>query len=207
MRKRLFRRPSASMIAAMLALFIAVGGTATAASLINGASLKNHSVAAKKLKNKTITGAQVKNDSLTGKQIKESSLGKVPSAAVADNANALGGKSPASFEAANSSALIQGTATGANLLTQSGGFGSVTRTTTGIYVIDTGASAVRKPLTATISLTNNPGFVAAAPCGGSANNPGGVNCPVFNDNNHVVVRTLNTAGAPADLTFYLVIGG
>jgi hypothetical protein len=207
MRIRLFRRPSASMIIAMLALFIAVGGSAAAASLINGANLKNHSVAAKKLKNATITGTQVKKDSLTGKQIKESSLGTVPSAAVANNANALGGKSAGSFQPADRWALIQGTATGGNVLAQSGGFGAVTRTTTGIYVIDTGASAVGKPLSATISLTGIGGFVAAAPCGGSANNPGGVNCPAFNDNNHVVVRTLNTAGAAADLTYYLVIGG
>ena len=43
-------------IIAILALFVAVGGTATAASgLINGAKLKNNSVAGKKLKNKTVT--------------------------------------------------------------------------------------------------------------------------------------------------------
>ncbi len=47
-------RPAA--IIAMLALFVAVGGTATAASgLINGAKIKNNTVAGKKLKNKTIT--------------------------------------------------------------------------------------------------------------------------------------------------------
>jgi hypothetical protein len=47
-------RPTA--VIAMLALFIAIGGTATAASgLINGSKIKNNSVAGKKLKNKTIT--------------------------------------------------------------------------------------------------------------------------------------------------------
>jgi hypothetical protein len=41
---------------AMLALFVAIGGTATAASgLINGKKLVNNSVAGKKLKNKTVT--------------------------------------------------------------------------------------------------------------------------------------------------------
>jgi hypothetical protein len=41
---------------ALLALFVAVGGTATAASgLINGKKLKNNTVTGKKLKNKTIT--------------------------------------------------------------------------------------------------------------------------------------------------------
>jgi hypothetical protein len=47
-------RPTA--VVAMLALFIAIGGTATAASgLINGSKLKNNTVAGKKLKNKTVT--------------------------------------------------------------------------------------------------------------------------------------------------------
>jgi hypothetical protein len=47
-------RPTA--VIAMLALFIAIGGTATAASgLINGSKLKNNTVSGKKLKNKTIT--------------------------------------------------------------------------------------------------------------------------------------------------------
>jgi hypothetical protein len=208
MRTRLFKCPSASMIVSMLALFIAIGGTAAAAGgLINGAKLVNHSVTGKKLKNGTITGTQVKKDSLTGTQIKESSLGKVPNAAHADNANTLGGKGPGAFEPAESWALIQGTATGATVLTQSGGFGTVTRFTTGFYVVDTGASAVRKPLTATINLSTGAGFASVAPCGGNANNPGGVNCPVFNDNNHVLVRTLATNGAAADLAFYLVISG
>ncbi len=35
----------------------------------------------------------------------------------------------------------------------------------------------------------------------------GFNGPVFNDTNHVLVVTLNTAAAPADFTFYLSIGG
>ncbi len=41
---------------AMLALFVAIGGTATAASgLINGKKIKNNTVTGKKLKNRTIT--------------------------------------------------------------------------------------------------------------------------------------------------------
>ncbi len=43
-------------LVAMLALFVAIGGSATAASgLINGKQIKNKSIAGKKLKNKTIT--------------------------------------------------------------------------------------------------------------------------------------------------------
>lgn len=49
------KRPRLATIVAGLALMIALGGTATAAGLINGSKLKNKSVAGKKLKNKTIT--------------------------------------------------------------------------------------------------------------------------------------------------------
>ena len=62
------------------------------------------------------------------------------------------------------------------------------------------------PLSATLNEVSQ-GFVSVAPCGGNANNPGGVTCPIFNDTNHVVVVTRNTAAAAADATFYLSIGG
>ncbi len=220
MRTRLARRPSATMVVALIALFVAIGGTATAASKLiitsanvkdhslTGTDIKNGSLTGKQIKNGSLTGKQIKKDSLTGTQIKESSLAKVRTAATADNANQLGGKSAASYEPAGRWALIQGTATGATVLAQSGGFGTVTRVAAGFYVIDAGNSAVRKSLSVTPNLAG--GALVdplAAPCGGTANNPGGVNCPQFNDNNHVEVRTFNNANTGTDSAFYLVIGG
>jgi hypothetical protein len=61
---------------ALLALFVAMGGTAYAATAING----------KLIKNGTITGKKLKADTLGGTQVKESTLGIVPSAARADSA-------------------------------------------------------------------------------------------------------------------------
>ena len=63
----LFVRQSPSMIVAMLALFVALGGTAIAASsaLITG----------KQIKNSSITGADVKNKSLTPKDFRGSVRG------------------------------------------------------------------------------------------------------------------------------------
>lgn len=52
---RKFRRPSFASVIAMLALFIAIGGTATAAGLINGKNIKRGTVTSKQIKNKTIT--------------------------------------------------------------------------------------------------------------------------------------------------------
>jgi len=70
------RRLSPSLIISVLALFVALGGTSYAAVKINGKDIKNNTVAGKALKKNTVTG----------KQVKESSLGKVPSAKVADSA-------------------------------------------------------------------------------------------------------------------------
>lgn len=71
------RRPSASMIVACIALFVALGGGAYAA-------LSKNSVSSKQIQNASVIGKDLKKDTLTGKQIKESKLGEVPSAASAD---------------------------------------------------------------------------------------------------------------------------
>jgi hypothetical protein len=80
-------RPSPALVIALIALFVALGGSGYAAVKLNGKSLKNGSVAGKKLKNRSIAGKKLKNDTVTGRHIKESTLGKVPLAAAADTAN------------------------------------------------------------------------------------------------------------------------
>lgn len=79
-------RPSASMVVACLALFVALGGVGYAAVTINGKDILNETVTGKKLKDGTIAGTQVKRDGLGGGAIKESSLGPVPSAQSATTA-------------------------------------------------------------------------------------------------------------------------
>lgn len=53
------KRPQLSTIIACLALFIAIGGTATAASLINGKNIKKGTITAKQIKNSTITKGKI----------------------------------------------------------------------------------------------------------------------------------------------------
>lgn len=79
---RLSSRLTYANVVATLALFVALGGSAVAASLISGKSIKPRSIPGNRLKNHTVTGQQVN----LGK------LGKVRNAVNADN---LGG-SPAS---------------------------------------------------------------------------------------------------------------
>lgn len=86
MKALLRHRPSASMVIACLALFVALGGVGYAAATFNGKNIINGTVTGKKLKNGTITGTQVKKNGLGGGSIKESSLGTVPSAQSATTA-------------------------------------------------------------------------------------------------------------------------
>ncbi len=58
---RTMKRPRLATILAAMALFIVIGGSATAASgLINGKKIKKGTVTAKQIKNKTITKAKLK---------------------------------------------------------------------------------------------------------------------------------------------------
>lgn len=59
MRKLTNRRPSPSMIVAIVALVVALGGTAYAAGSINGGAIQKQSIGAGKIKQKTLTGFQI----------------------------------------------------------------------------------------------------------------------------------------------------
>ncbi|HVC07448.1 MAG TPA: hypothetical protein VND98_07690 [Solirubrobacterales bacterium] len=74
--KRLTDRLTYANVTATIAVFIALGGSAYAASKINGKTIKVKSIPGNRLKLNTVTGAQ----------INESTLGQVPSAAQANTA-------------------------------------------------------------------------------------------------------------------------
>jgi hypothetical protein len=82
------------MVVAILALILAASGTAVAARrLVSGDSL---------IRRDSLSGNRLRNATVTGRQIKLSSLGQVPSARTADNADALGGNKAGAFESASS---------------------------------------------------------------------------------------------------------
>ena len=78
--------PSPAMVVALVALVMAMGGSAYAL-VITGKSIRNGTVTGKDLKNRSITGNDSKRDSIGGGSIKESSLGPVPQALIAHAAN------------------------------------------------------------------------------------------------------------------------
>lgn len=71
------RRPSPAMVVAMIALFVALAGTAYAAQTINGGAIKKQTIGAGKIKHKTLTGYQINTNK----------LGTVPSAQTAIRAS------------------------------------------------------------------------------------------------------------------------
>jgi hypothetical protein len=101
-------RPSPALVISLVALFVSLGGVGYAAVTITGKNVKNSSLTGKDVKNSSLTGSDVKNSSLTGSDVKnnkltgsdvlESSLGKVPAASSADNANTVGGASASAFQ-------------------------------------------------------------------------------------------------------------
>lgn len=91
-------------VTATIALFVALGGGAYAAT-----QLPKNSVGTKQLKSNAVTAAKIKNGAVTGPKVNLASLGTVPSAttattagsagtaASAANASALGGNPPSAF--------------------------------------------------------------------------------------------------------------
>lgn len=107
-------RPSPAMVVAVVALVVAVGGTAWAVATVTSADIVNNTIKAKDLKtDKGVKDSKVVPDSLTGRVINESTLGNVPSATNAtnadnaqnaQNADKLGGQPPSAFASSSSEA-------------------------------------------------------------------------------------------------------
>ena len=56
--------PSPAMVVAMIALIVALAGTAYAAQTINGGAIKKQTIGGGKLKQKTLTGFQINTNKL-----------------------------------------------------------------------------------------------------------------------------------------------
>lgn len=66
--------PSPSMLVALLALAVAMSGTAYAAATINGKNIKKGTVSSKQIKNSTITSSDIKNGTISGKDVKSATI-------------------------------------------------------------------------------------------------------------------------------------
>jgi hypothetical protein len=68
------RKPSPAMIVAMIALFVALGGGATAGILITGADIQDGSITGNDIRNNSILSRDVRNGQLTGNDIRNNSV-------------------------------------------------------------------------------------------------------------------------------------
>jgi hypothetical protein len=92
--KQIRKRLTYANVMSSIAVFLVLGGaTAFAASKIGSNQLKANSVTTGKIKKEAVTTAKIKKAAVTGAKIKLSSLGTVPSATNANNANTVGGRS------------------------------------------------------------------------------------------------------------------
>jgi hypothetical protein len=106
-----WHRPSIGTILGALALFVALGGPATAAKKIKqitGTQIKNNTVASADIKNNTVASADIKDGTIQNKDLAKSAinattLGKVSTAAQADAATvALTAQNAKTADVANS---------------------------------------------------------------------------------------------------------
>src|SRR5579862_499325 len=93
------RRPSGAMVVAIVALVVAMTGSAVAGplkTLISGSSIKKNSIPGNRLVNHTLTGKQINLKKL-GTVPKATSAVNASTAATATNAGELGGQPAASY--------------------------------------------------------------------------------------------------------------
>jgi hypothetical protein len=132
--------PSPAMIIAIVALIVALGGTALAAGLgknsVGTKQLKSKAVTGPKIANNAVNGTKVANNSLSGSDINLAALGTVPNASAsteAGNANTVAGHAASCpggtvlirgvcFDSAASSQLIEGVEAASDFCTGKGGY-------------------------------------------------------------------------------------
>jgi len=217
MKRILNSRPAPSMIVALVALFVAMGGVSYAAATIGSAQIKNNSIRSKDIRNGTVASKDVKDNSLTGSDVLSSSLGKVPKANDADHATTAGHANTAG-QAGNASTVggvaadalqrkvrwVQVNGDNGSIVAQSGGI-SVSRDLEGLYSVDFGSTTAGGMLMATGAEVgaSNTAVVSAQRCG---NAPLGITCFAPNTPNRVIVNTDNPEDAPLnDADFYLAV--
>ena len=92
--KQIRKRLTFANVMSVIAVFLALGATAFAATQlpknsVGSKQLKKNSVTAAKIKKNAVTGAKIKKDTITGAKVNESTLGTVPSANVANSLSPL----------------------------------------------------------------------------------------------------------------------
>ena len=169
----------------MIALFVALGGTAVA-------TLDRNSVGPRQLKRNAVTTSKIRDGAVTGPKVKESTLDRVPRAKVADTGAPLA-YARVAFEGAVNAAFSKN-------ITQA----MVTHPTDGVYCFNLPYD-VRNGVT-TMEGDAEPDDLASIEILGANAAPALSGCPAGNE---VEVRTFDTetASGPQDGDFYIELYG
>ena len=204
--KQIRKRLTYANVMSSIAVFLILGGaTAFAAKKIGSNEIKGNSISTGKLKKEAVTTAKIKKDAVTGAKVKESSLSQVPSAALASNAEKLGGALPSAYEGKIVWALI---AADGSVVQSSGGVTAVRNGSPGFgtYNVTFPVDISTRGLSATLSDKDAAfgGAPIVSPCAG----PGEVGsslCGANTGNGRVAfVDTPNTTNSsPVAHAFYI----
>jgi hypothetical protein len=172
--------PSPAMVVAVIALIASLTGSAYAALVITGKSIKNGTVTGKDIRNHSLRGSDIHHDGIGGGSIKESTLGPVPQAYLAGGSGRF--------------AVVNG----AGQAVRGRGISSVARTSEGRYQVIFNADLRNCAYFATIGDPS-----ASAPPSHSEISVSSLSSNV----NGVAVRTQGggDAGAQADRPFHLIV--
>jgi hypothetical protein len=92
--KQIRKRLTYANVMSSIAVFLVLGGaTAFAAKKIGSKEIKSNAITTAKIKKNAVTTPKIKNGAVTGAKLNLSTIGQVPSAASANNANTVGGNS------------------------------------------------------------------------------------------------------------------
>jgi hypothetical protein len=146
--KHIRKRLTYANVMSSIAVFLVLGGGAAyAAKKIGSNEIKGNSITTGKIKKEAVTASKIKNnaigtskiakDAVTGDKVNESTLGQVPSAALAANANALGGKPATAYAPSTVLRTVTVEADGDVVAAKSEGIAkaNVSRVGTGFYCV------------------------------------------------------------------------
>jgi hypothetical protein len=162
----------------VVALFVALGGSAYAANTVRSTDIVDGEVRTADIAARSVTTAKIVDGAVNGAKVNEASLGQVPLAAKA--ANALGA-------VVNPNGTLAGAAQSGTTSTHVGAANS------GTYTVRFGRNLGN--CAAVAALGNNQNNVP---------NPGEIGASLSFDDS-VIVQTRTSAGAPADNGFELIV--
>jgi hypothetical protein len=184
-------RPSPAMVVACTALLIALGGTGYAAL---------------RLPPNSVTTVQVKNGSLLAKDFKRGQLPRGIAGPVGP-AGPAGPQGPAGPSGAGASLKWALVRADGGIAAQSGGITLAAKPGTGAYLLNFGAAVTGHPILVSNGnandLSDQRGAGTAGPCGGGTE---GRACPTSDNSSTIFVQMRDNVGAPADRSFYIVVG-